>query len=89
MNLSGWRFGGADMKLPPMDPWASGVRAADVPIVNGGDPNPVDTADVPPGANGGDPSDELKTTAAPRPNKTDIERHLSKLFPPAFVHPLS
>ncbi|MGB8607412.1 hypothetical protein [Bradyrhizobium sp.] len=75
------------MKLPPMDPWAPGVRAADVPIVNGGDPNPVDTADVPPGANGGDPSDELKTTAAPRPNKTDIERHLSTLFPPAFVHP--
>ena len=48
---------------------------------------PFDIADVPPGANGGDPSDEFKTTAAPRPNKTDIERHLHELFPPAFVHP--
>lgn len=81
------------MKLPPMDPWASGVRAADVPIVNGGDPNPLDTVDVPPVVNGdeppfGDPADEFETADAPLcPSKTDIERHLYELFPPAFVHP--
>ena len=44
------------MKLPPMDPWASGVRAADVPIVNGGDPNPLENADVPPVVEESDPS---------------------------------
>ena len=76
------------MKLPPMDPWASGVRAADVPIVNGGDPNPLENADVPPGPNGGDPSGEFETADAPlRPNKTDIARHLYELFPPTFVQP--
>jgi hypothetical protein len=60
------------MKLPPMDPWAPGVRAADVPIVNGSDPNPLDTA---------------KTSAPLCPNKTDISRHLYTLFPAAFVQP--
>ena len=58
-----------------MDPWAPGVRASDVPVVNGGDPNPLDTA-------------LFETTAAPlRPNKNDIAAHLYALFPPAFVQP--
>jgi hypothetical protein len=30
------------IQSPPMDPWAPGVRAADVPVVDGGGPNPFD-----------------------------------------------
>ena len=51
------------------------------------------TEDVPSGVDGGeppfgDPSDEFEMADAPlRPSKTDIERHLYELFPPAFVHP--
>ena len=44
------------MKRPPTDPCAPVVRAADVPVVNGGEPNPLGTADVPPAINGGDPN---------------------------------
>ena len=29
---------------PPMDPWEPGVSAADVPVAEGGDPNPLDYA---------------------------------------------
>jgi putative DNA primase/helicase len=42
------------IQSPPMDPWAPGVRAADVPVVNGGEPNPFDG-----------PSDEFETTNGP------------------------
>ena len=68
------------MKRPPMDPWAPNVRAANVPVAEGNEPNPLDT----PARE--DLFDELKTTAAPlRPNKLDISRHLFELFKPAFV----
>ena len=42
------------IQSPPMDPWAPGVRAADVPVVNGGEPNPFDS-----------PSDEFQLTNGP------------------------
>ena len=61
----------------PTDPWAPGVRASDVPVMNGGDPNPLDTA-------------EFEATDAPlSPNRADIAAHLYALFPPDFVkgHP--
>ena len=56
-----------------MDPWAPGVRALDVPIVNGGVPNSLDTAVF---------RDEDKPLC---PNRSDISRHLYALFPPEFV----
>ncbi|MCP2214243.1 hypothetical protein AB7M42_008796 [Bradyrhizobium diazoefficiens] len=55
---------------PPMDPWPPGVRAADVPIAEGGDPNPLENE---------------ATGARLCPNKADIAAHLYALFPPAFV----
>ena len=62
----------------PKDPWAPGVRAADVPVVNGGNyPNPLDV-------------NEFEAADAPLcPNKADINAHLSKLFSPEFAkdHP--
>jgi AAA domain len=55
--------------------WGTG-RAADAPISEGGEPNPLKD----------DPVDEFETTAAPLiPNKVDIAAHLYALFPPAFV----
>src|SRR4051794_3455819 len=78
---------------PPSDPWAPGVRAIDVPVANGGHPNPLDTPpQVPPG-NKGDPNPRedlfggFKTTAAPlQPNKVDISQHLFQLFSPPFAN---
>ena len=65
----------ATAQPPPTDPWAPGVRAADVPVSEGGEPDPLE-----------DSSDEFETTAAPLyPNKVDINRHLFELFSPAFV----
>ena len=61
----------------PTDPWAPGVRASDVPVMNGGDPNPLDTA----GFEG--------TDAPLSPNRADIAARLYVLFPPdvAKGHP--
>ena len=68
--------GGAEMKPQPTDPWDPNVRAADVPVVEGGDPDPFD-----------DPASEFETADAPlRPNRLDIDRHLFELFSPTFVH---
>jgi AAA domain len=56
--------------IPPMDPSAPGICAADVPV------------NVPPD----DPSNGFETAAAQlHPNKVDISRHLFQLFSPAFV----
>ena len=64
---------------PPNDAWAPGVRAANVPPVEGGGPNPFE-----------DWSDDFGAASAPLlPNKSDISRHLYALFPPAFVQRLS
>jgi hypothetical protein len=61
--------------LQPMDPSAPGVRAADVPVVEG-------VGFIPPD----DPSDGFETAAAQlHPNKVDISRQLFQLFSPAFV----
>ena len=60
---------------PPNDAWAPGVRAANVPPVEGGGPNPPE-----------DWSDDFGAASAPLlSNKSDISRHLYALFPPAFV----
>src|SRR5260370_34618452 len=65
---------------PPMDPWTPGVCAADVPVAEGGDPNPLEDH----------PANGSETADAPLcPNKANIAAHLYALFPPAFVqaHP--
>ena len=57
---------------PPSDPWAPGVRAAEVPVAEGDEPNSLDTpVDVPPNVNEEVPNptkhlfDEVEETAAP------------------------
>jgi hypothetical protein len=58
---------------PEHDAWAG--RAADIPIVEGGGPNPIE-----------DLAAEFETTDAPLlPNKSDIAKHLYALFPPEFA----
>ena len=47
----------------PTDPWAPGVRASDVPVMNGGDPNPLDTA-------------EFEATDAPLPSEEDEDGNI-------------
>ena len=67
----------ATTQPPPTDPWAPGVRAAEVPVAEGGEPNPFEES-----------SNEFETqTALLRPNKADIAQHLYELFPPMFVQP--
>ena len=45
------------MNNRPIDEWTPGFRASDMPVVEGGEPNPLEDApaDVPPGTNGCDP----------------------------------
>ena len=52
----------------PTDPWAPGVRASDVPLINGGGPNPLDTA-------------EFEETDAPlSPNRAISRRTYTRYF---------
>ena len=64
------------VRPPPLDPWEPGVRAVDVPIAEGGGPNPLE-------------DDSINGFETPPlvPNKTDIAKHLYALFTPAFVQP--
>ena len=64
------------VRPPPLDPWEPGVRAVDVPIAEGGSPNPLEDHSI----NGFE-------TPPLVPNKTDIAKHLYALFTPAFVQP--
>jgi hypothetical protein len=57
----------------------NGGRASEVPVTEGGEPNPLH--DDPPPTDGFDPPPPLV------PNKADISKHLHALFAPAFVHP--
>ena len=45
------------MNSRPIDEWNPGFRASDMPVVEGGEPNPLEDApaDVPPGTDGCDP----------------------------------
>ena len=64
---------------PPMDPWAPGVRANDVPVVN-------DSNGLPDDIFFGfehDAQDDAEPPLAPNPR--DITRHLYALFQPDFV----
>jgi AAA domain-containing protein len=65
----------ATTQPPPTDPWAPGVRAAEVPVAEGGDPNPFE-----------DSSNEFEAPATPLcPNRADIDLHLFALFSPTFA----
>ena len=54
--------------------WGQDARAADVPVTEGGAPNPLS-------------NDDGFETSPLAPNKSDIAKHLHALFAPAFVHP--
>src|SRR5262245_24378525 len=57
---------------PPRDPWAPGVRAADVPVAEVNEPNPLDSPDARPDAKEGDPK---QTSNLPPPPGAPIVEH--------------
>ena len=64
------------MKLPPMDPWAPGVRGVDVPIVDNGDP-PFDFAELP------EPEFNIEDIDMPEPGETNsFEDHVNGVEQP-------
>jgi hypothetical protein len=65
------------MNNRPIDAWTPGFRASDMPVVGGGECNPLEDApaDVPPGTNGCDP--KPTNNLPPPPGALGHQRRIS------------